>query len=58
MSDSGDNDGQHDERPGEPYKSEPTAVQFDSFKEFIDINDIERLPIKLLPNDPDGNPAA
>jgi|SRR5271165_2366181 len=39
-------------------ESDPTPAQFESFEKFLDINDIERLPIKLLPDDPDGRPAA
>jgi hypothetical protein len=38
--------------------SDPTPAQFESFKRVIDINETERLPIKLLPNDPEGRPTA
>ena len=37
---------------------DPTPAQFESFKQIIDINDTERLPIKLLPEDPEGQPTA
>jgi hypothetical protein len=37
---------------------DPTPAQFESFKKIIDINDTERLPIKLLPEDPEGRPTA
>jgi hypothetical protein len=38
--------------------SDPTPAQFESFKKIIDMNDAERLPIKLLPDDPEGRPTA
>jgi hypothetical protein len=35
---------------------DPTPAQFESFEKIIDINETERLPIKLLPDDPEGRP--